>query len=99
MMTAVTRWVLAHKRLVAGFWILVTVVGIATVGQATKVFSNEFSVPGREGYETNAAIERVYHQGGRNSPIIPVVTLPAGTPASSTAVRSGLLHIDAGLRG
>jgi RND superfamily putative drug exporter len=98
MMTAITRWVLAHKRIVAGFWILVTVVGIATVGQATKVFSNEFSVPGREGYETNAAIERVYHQGGRNAPIIPVVTLPAGTSVSSPAVRSGLLRIEAGLR-
>ncbi|HEY3727034.1 MAG TPA: MMPL family transporter [Solirubrobacteraceae bacterium] len=89
-----TRWVLAHRRIVAAFWIVVTVVGIATVGQATKVFSNEFSVPGREGYETNSAIMRAYHQGGRNAPIVPVVTLPAGTAASSPQVRSGLAQVE-----
>ena len=31
-MTTITRWVLAHRRLVAAFWVVVTVVGIATVG-------------------------------------------------------------------
>ena len=53
MMTRITRWVLAHKRIVAAFWIVVTLVGIATVGQSTKSFSKQFSVPGRQGYETN----------------------------------------------
>ena len=93
MMTAVTRWVLAHKRIVASFWIVVTLVGIATVSQATKSFSSEFSVPGREGFQTNIAITRLYHQGGHNAPIIPVLTLPAGTPVSSPAVRSGLTEV------
>ncbi|HEY2260758.1 MAG TPA: MMPL family transporter [Solirubrobacteraceae bacterium] len=94
-----TRWVLAHKRIVAAFWIAVTVVGIATVGQATSVFSNQFSVPGREGYETNRAIMRAYHQGGRNAPIVPVVTLPAGTSVSSAQVRSGLAEVERKLHG
>jgi RND superfamily putative drug exporter len=98
MMTAITRWVLAHKRIVAAVWILVTVVGIATVGQATKVFSNEFSVPGREAYETNVAIAHLYHQGGRNAPIVPVVTLAPGTPVSSAPVRAGLTQVEAQLR-
>ena len=98
MMTAVTRWVLAHKRIVTTFWVLVTVVGIATVGQSTKSFSKEFSVPGREGYETNSAIARLYHQGGRNAPIVPVVTLPAGTSVASPSVRAGLMQVEAKLR-
>ncbi len=93
MMTSITRWVLRHKRIVAGFWILVTIVGIATVSQATKAFSNEFSVPGREGYETNVAIGRIYHQGGQNAPILAVVTLPAGTPVSSPTALSGLARV------
>jgi RND superfamily putative drug exporter len=93
MMTSITRWVLAHKRLVAIFWIAVTVIGIVTVSQATKSFSTQFSVPGREGYETNVAIQRVYHQGGQYAPIVPVVTLPAGTAVSSPAVRSGLERV------
>src|SRR5665213_1925876 len=83
MMTTITRWVLAHKRIVATFWILVTVIGFATVSQATKAFSNEFSVPGREGFQTNLVIQHLYHQGGGKAPIVPVVTLPAGTSVSS----------------
>lgn len=98
MMTSITRWVLAHKRIVAGAWMILTVVGIATVGTSTKAFSNKFSVPGREGFSTNDKIERLYHQGGRNAPIVPVVTLPSGTSVSSPAVRAGLAQIEAKLR-
>ena len=58
MLGSVTRWVLAHKRIVVSFWVLVTVVGIATVGSSTKSFSTQFSVPGREGFTTNAGIDR-----------------------------------------
>ena len=96
-MTTITRWVLAHKRSVAAFWILVTLVGIATVSQATRAFSTEFTVPGREGFETNVAIARLYHQGGRNAPILPVVTLPAGTTVNSRGVRAGLDRVAAEL--
>jgi putative drug exporter of the RND superfamily len=98
MMTTITRWVLAHKRIVSILWIVVTVVGIATVSQSTKAFSTQFTVPGREGFETNLAIERLYHQGGQNAPIVPVVTLPAGTSVSSPAVRAGLGLVTAKLR-
>ncbi len=85
MMTAVTRWVLAHKKVVAGFWILVTLVGIGTVSQATKAFSNEFSVPGRDGFQTNLAITRLFHQGRHNAPIGPGVrpARPSRRPPSA----------------
>ena len=46
-MSAVTRFVLAHRRLVVAFWVVLTIVGIATVGKANESFSEEFSVPGR----------------------------------------------------
>ena len=98
MMTSTTRWVLAHKRIVAAAWILITLVGIASVGSATKAFSNKFSVPGREGFVTNARIARIYHAGGNYAPLVPVVTLPAGTPVSSPAVRAGLRQTEAKLR-
>ncbi|MGI8902854.1 MAG: MMPL family transporter [Solirubrobacteraceae bacterium] len=98
MMTSITRWVLAHKRLVAGTWILVTLVGVATVGTSTKAFSNKFTVPGREGFITNDKIARIYHQGGRNAPLLAVTTLPAGASTSSPAARAGLARIEAKLR-
>ena len=90
MLGSVTRWVLAHKRSVASFWVLVTIVGIATVGSSTKAFSTQFSVPGREGFTTDARIARIFHNGGDNVPLLAVVTVPAGTSVSSPAVEHGL---------
>jgi RND superfamily putative drug exporter len=97
MITTITRWVLAHKRIVTILWILVTLVGIATVSKSTSAFSKNFSVPGREGFVTNDLIARVFHQGGRNAPLVAVVTLPAGTPVSSPGVRAGLQQAQAKL--
>ncbi len=98
MMTAITRWVLAHKRLVSLGWVLITVVGMATIGSSVGAFSTKFSVPGREGFTTNDRILRVYHQGGRNAPLVPVVSLPAGETVASPGVRAGLLRIEATLQ-
>jgi len=97
-MGSITRWVLAHKRIVAALWILVTLVGIATVGSSTKSFSKEFSVPGREGFVTNDRIARIFHNGGNNAPLLAVVSLPAGTSVSSPAVRRGLDRVAAELQ-
>ncbi|MDQ6607944.1 MAG: MMPL family transporter [Actinomycetota bacterium] len=97
-MTSTTRWVLAHKRIVAVAWILITLVGIASVGASTNAFSKKFSVPGREGFLTNDRIARIYHTGGNYAPLVPVVTLPAGTPVSSPTVRAGLQQIESKLR-
>ena len=98
MMTTLTRQVLAHRRIVAAFWIGVTLVGIATVSQSTKSFSKEFSVPGRQGYETNSQILKLFHQGGRTAPLVPTVTLPAGASVSSPAVLSGLRAVESRLQ-
>ncbi len=78
-MSALTRWVLAHKRIVTLFWIALTVIGIASANSATKALDQKFSVPGKEGWETNVAIAEHFHgTGGDTAPIVPVVTLPAG---------------------
>ena len=90
-----TRLVLAHRRLVAGFWLIVTVVGIASVGSATKALSTEYSVPGRAGYETNQAITRTFGNGGDSAPIVPVLTLPRGANMQAPAVRAELALITA----
>ena len=38
-MASLTRFSLAHKRLVVLFWVLVAVIGIASASKATKAFS------------------------------------------------------------
>ena len=94
-MSAITRWVLAHKRIVTLFWIALTVVGIASANSATKALDQKFSVPGKEGWETNVAIAEHFHgTGGDTAPIVPVVTLPSGETVGSPGVRAQLQRVD-----
>ena len=94
-MEQLTRWTLRHRRLIVIVWLLVTIVGIATAGKAVKAMDQKFSVPGREGWETNAQIMRIYNQTGSDTaPLLPVVTLPAGKSVSDPGVRASLSQLE-----
>ncbi|MCW3017852.1 MAG: hypothetical protein JWN10_160, partial [Solirubrobacterales bacterium] len=98
-LTRLTHAVLAHKRAVVVFWVLLTLIGGASAGSATKALKQKFSEPGKEGWVTNQQIERDFHgTGGSGAPLLAVVTLPAGTSASSASVQSGLRGVEARLR-
>src|SRR5438477_597064 len=98
-MASLTRWVLSHKRIVVVFWIVATVAGVAASGPASKALNQKFSVPNKEGWETNVAIAKRYAgTGGDSSPLLPVVTLPAGKTVDSPGVRAELAGVDARLR-
>jgi RND superfamily putative drug exporter len=95
-MAPLTRWVLAHKRIVVIFWVLLTLVGMASAGSATKALKQKFSVPGKEGWVTNQQIAHDFHgTGGNSAPLLPVVTLPAGSSVDSAAVQAGLRAVEA----
>jgi putative drug exporter of the RND superfamily len=102
-MTALTRWVLDHKRLVLGFWIVVTIAAFAAIQPAGKALSQEFNVPGREGFETNQVLDEIYGAGGDVAPLVPVVTLPQGktvdSPGVSTQLDAALARVEAALPG
>jgi putative drug exporter of the RND superfamily len=89
-MVTLTRWVLAHRRLVVIAWLVITIAGGAASGVVTKHLSSEFGVPGREGFETNALILARLGTGGEGYPLVPVVTLPAGRTVDSPGVRAQL---------
>src|SRR5919201_3789652 len=78
--SSLTRWVLAHKRIVVVGWIALTIAGIAASGPASDRLTNDSSVPDTEGWETTLAIARLYDRDseGSGNPLLPVVTLPAG---------------------
>jgi putative drug exporter of the RND superfamily len=96
--SSLTRWVLAHKRTVVLTWIVLTVAGIAASGPATDALDPEFSVPNKEGWETNVEIAKHYRgTGGDTAPLLPVVTLPEGTRADSASVRADLAKVDRSL--
>ncbi len=94
-MTALTRWVLAHKRTVVITWVVLTIAGIAAAGPASDALKAEFSVPNKEGWETNQEIAGRYGgdvNGG--APLIPVLTLPEGKTVRSPDVRADLRSLD-----
>ena len=86
-MAVLTDWVLRHKRLVLGLWLVVTIAAFAAVGPAGSALSQQFNVPGREGFETNKELAAIYGNGGDVAPIVPVVTLPQGTTVDSPGIR------------
>ncbi|HEX5224662.1 MAG TPA: MMPL family transporter [Solirubrobacteraceae bacterium] len=97
-MAPLTRWVLAHKRAVVIFWVVLTLVGGASAGSATKALKQKFSVPGKEGWVTNQLIAKQFHgTGGNTSPLVPVVTLPAGKTVDSPGVKKQLHAVEARL--
>src|SRR5919108_2674522 len=94
-MSSLTRWVLAHKRTVVLAWIVLTIAGVMAAGPATDALDPEFSVPNKEGWETNQTIAQHYRgTGGDTMPLVPVVTLPKGTSADSPAVKADLAQVD-----
>ena len=98
-MSSLTRWVLAHKRTVVVGWIVLTIAGIMAAGPASEALDQEFSVPEKEGWETNVAIAEQYKgTGGDTAPLVPVVTLPEGESVDSSAIKADLAQVDARLR-
>ena len=93
-----TRFSLRHRKLVVLFWLGLTAAGVFASGKAFNAFSDQYSVPGREGYETNAAITRSFGNGGNSAPIVAVVALPPHETVQSPALRSALERIDAAIR-
>jgi putative drug exporter of the RND superfamily len=97
-LSSLTRWVLAHKRTVVIGWLLLTIAGIAASGPASEALDQKFSVPEKEGWETNVAIAAQYNgTGGDSSPLIPVVKLPDGETVDSPGVKAQLGQVDAKL--
>jgi RND superfamily putative drug exporter len=97
-MAQVTRWVLAHKRIVVAFWVVLTIVGMASANSATKALKQKFTVPGKEGWVANQQIMKDFRgTGGNGAPLLAVVTLPAGSSVTSSSVQSELRATEARL--
>jgi len=89
-MSTLTRWVLAHKRIVIPFWLILTAVGLASAQRAVNALSTQFTAPSGEGITTSLAIANWFGSGGVKPPIVPVLTLPPGTTVESPGVKPQL---------
>lgn len=83
-----TRWVLAHRLPVVLVWVVLALAGGALAGGTIDRLSYETRLPDQPGQEANDAIaHRFGKTGGRNSPLLLVVTVPQGTTTDRPAVR------------
>ena len=89
-MTTITRWVLGHKKLVVGLWVVLAIAGFAAMKPAGNALSTTFNIPGSEAFSANARIAQVYGNGGDVAPIVPVVTLPRGMTVDSPGIAGEL---------
>jgi RND superfamily putative drug exporter len=93
-MGRLSHFVLGHRKWVGLFWLVITVVGIATVSTTTNRLSTAYSVPGREGFETSARISALYGISDEFEALIPVVQLPSGTTVDNPGVLDQLKSFD-----
>jgi putative drug exporter of the RND superfamily len=89
-MTALSRWVLVHKKVVVALWVVLAVAGMAAMGPADRSFQQQFNLPGTEAFAANSRIAQTYGNGGDIAPLVPVVALPRGTNVDSPGVRAEL---------
>jgi RND superfamily putative drug exporter len=93
------RFLLAHRKAVGLWWLAVAVVGMALVGPIAGRLTSSTAFPGLPSYQAGLAIEHTYGNGGSNSPIVAVVTLPVGqrvdTPAGAAKVTAAFAALDA----
>jgi len=93
-MKKIAVWSLKHTWLVVALWLIVTIVGVASVGPATRALNPQFSSPGHESYRANQAIAKKFGNGGEGAPLVAVAALPRGTTIDSPKVLSDLLNVE-----
>ena len=72
-MTALTDWVLRHRRWVALAWLLITAAGALAAPRAVDRLSYDFALPGQPAYEANVEIAERFGGGGVDDPLLLVV--------------------------
>ncbi|MFJ4900813.1 MMPL family transporter [Streptomyces sp. NPDC088727] len=72
-MHTLTGFVIRHRFLVLGVWLLLAVVGGYAAPKATAALSFEFGLPDQPGYEANEQLVEHFGSGGSNAPVLLVV--------------------------
>ncbi len=89
-----TRWVLGHRRLVAGLWIVLTLAGMFAAGRVPDALQTQFGMPDSPSFSTNAAITERFGSGGARAPLVAVAELPAGEDARESGARADLRALE-----
>jgi putative drug exporter of the RND superfamily len=80
-MAKLTQFVLRRRRLIGVIWLLALLVGGYASAMLSSHLSQSFEIPGTGSDIADSAILARYGSGGSNSPLVPVIRLPAGVTA------------------
>jgi RND superfamily putative drug exporter len=83
--SAVTRFSLRHRRLVALAWLVLMVAGALTASATVGRLTHSFATPGTAGYDTNLHLLQTFGVDGNEQPTIAVLKLPAGQSMTTAA--------------
>lgn len=86
----ISRFVLRHKEMVAGFWLVIVFASSALMPAVMDRLSTNFDMPGTESNDANVEILETYGNGAYAPPLVPVVTVPEGMTVESPGVREEL---------
>jgi RND superfamily putative drug exporter len=86
-MNGLSAFVLRHKLAVSLAWLVLFLAGAATAGRLSGALTQDFTFPGTEAERADRAIVATYGTPTDAYPLVPVITLPAGTAPEDPAVR------------
>ena len=84
--TALARTILRHRKLVAGFWLVLTLFGAFSASQVSKRWFQSFSIPGYSAYEANQRTLKAFGSG-ENAPLVPSSTSRATSRRTGASAR------------
>ena len=88
--TTLTALVLRHRRLTALFWLILLLAGGYASATINGHLSQSFQIPGTASARANVAIIGTYRSGGSETPLVPVIRLPAGASVSQPGITARL---------
>src|ERR1043166_8433300 len=59
------RWIMRHRRLIAGAWIVLTIFGAFSASEVSKRWLEQFSIPGFSAYEANQRTLKTFGTGAQ----------------------------------
>ena len=91
-LSRITSTVLAHKRLVVSFWVVLALAGFFAAGRVGDAMKTDFSLPDSASFAANQEIMRTLGSGGNVPPFVAVANVPRG--ADPAQVRSDLRGLE-----
>lgn len=92
-MLRLTHFVLAHRRAVCLFWLVVAVAGAVSVPYVTAQFSKSLNVPGEQSAKVHQQLLSQYQLDSNSPPIVVVIKLAQDSPVRTAKARALLEQV------